>query len=138
MRWDKREDNKAQSYQTQGNESEGRAVASDRLLFVEAVLQKIGCRRGNKENCNINPIGRFSEYAVVGVKQYGDGRKPHRHSYQFYAPKILAFTEKAALDQPINKHRKVQKLHMLPCGFIHPGEGRGPCTLSGPVVQKMQ
>ena len=57
MRWDEREDDKAQSDQTHRYKSEGRAAASDAPSFVEAVFQEVGYRRGNKENGNIDPVG---------------------------------------------------------------------------------
>ena len=39
MRWDEREDDKAQSDQTHRYKSEGREAASDAPSFVEAVFQ---------------------------------------------------------------------------------------------------
>ena len=85
-------------------------------LFCEKqpCLVKIRDRGGNKENGNVEPIGRFTNHAVVGVEEYGDHKEPQKDSAKLYAPKIRALTEEKAVHYGKEKHWPKEQLHVLP------------------------
>ena len=91
----------------------------------------INIRRGSgdEEDRDIDPIGRFADHTVIGVKEKRDQRKPQEDAAQFDAPKILAVPKKEALHDSIEKHRPKKELHMLPCGFVDARKRRDPYRL---------
>ena len=93
---------------------------------------------GHKEDTDIEPIGRFADGTVIGVKQHGNQRKPQKHAAQLDAPKIRALPKEQALHQREYKHRPEQQLHVLPGRFIDPRKRCDPHSLSQPIVQEMQ
>ena len=62
------------------------------------------CRK--KEDHDIDPVGRFAEDAVIGIKKHGNEQEPQKDTSQFYAPKPLDILKKETLDQCEEKHRK--------------------------------
>lgn len=88
----------------------------------------------NKKDRDIDPIGRFSYHAIVGVKENGDQHKSEEDSAELDAPKIFAIPEKEALHDGIDKHRPKEELHMLPSGFVDTRKRRDPRRLTEPVV----
>lgn len=69
---DEGEDDKECGYDAKSDKRRFRCVATHLLAIKEPRFKDI--RRGgtNKENCDIQPIGRLSNSAVIGVKKRGN------------------------------------------------------------------
>ena len=48
---------------------------------------------GNKENRNIDPVGRFADHTVIRVKYHRNEKKPQNDPFHFYAPTIITIAE---------------------------------------------
>ena len=85
-------------YKEQGNDAEccespffcpaGRVSSTVGLCLVP-----ICNRRRNEENDDVDPIGRFADDTVVGVKENWDQCQPQKNAAQLDAPKIRAVTK---------------------------------------------
>jgi len=85
------------------------------LFFLKVLgLIKIGDRRRDEENGNVDPIGRSSNDAVVGVEDDGDQNLPQKDSAELDTPKIFPVTEETALHNGKQEHGKEEELHVLP------------------------
>lgn len=60
---------------------------------------------GNKEYRYIYPIGRFADYAVIGVENYRNENKSKSDAFELDAPKIMSVAKEKALQNGIQKHR---------------------------------
>ena len=104
--------------------------------FKKSCLVKI-CDRGREEkDGDVQPIGGGAYHSVVGVEQHGNKSKTQEDPPQLHAPKILAVAEEKALHHGVEKQRPKQELHMLPGGFVYPGE-QGTEFAVEPFVQKV-
>lgn len=74
----------------------------------------ISNRSGDEENRDIDPVGRASDDAVIGVKENRDQRKTEQDASQLDTPKILAVTEEKALHNSEDKHWPKEQLHVFP------------------------
>jgi hypothetical protein len=63
---------------------------------------------GDKKYRYIEPIGRFAECAVKGVKYNGYRRRADNGGYKLYAPKAFVFAEIKGLYDSKNKQREKQ------------------------------
>lgn len=72
MRSLKFEDYKEQGNKTKHNHSRSRRRAFRFISFHEPRFKNKGSCGGNKENCYINPVGRFSDDAVVCAEKHGN------------------------------------------------------------------
>ena len=88
----------------------------------------------NKEDCNIDPVGRVSDNTVIGIKNNGDHGKPKTNSPELYTPEIRAVAKEKALYYGKNKWRPKEKLHMLPGWFVNAGKRCDPYSPARPVV----
>ena len=131
-------DHKEKREHTEQEQGTHRAFASGRLMVELPRFIEIGNRRGHKENCDVEPVGRFSNCTVVGVKNDGNEHKTEQRATQLDAPKILAVAEEKALYDRKNEHGPKEQLHVLPGRFIYAGKGREPSCLAKPIVQEMQ
>ena len=129
---------KGGSEQAEQKSRESGMLAGNGAIVEPSRFTDKGYRCRQKENGNIDPVGRGSYYAVVGVKEEGDQGKTYKDALAFYAPKVCAFTKKASLYQGVEEHRPEKQLHMLPSRFVYTREGCDPCRFSQPFVQKMQ
>ena len=72
------------------------------------------------------------------VKQHGDQCKSRRAPRKLHAPEVGTLSEKSALHERKNEHRKKQKLHMLPSGFVDRRKRGGHDALSRQVIKEMK
>ena len=89
---------------------------------------------GNEEDNNIDPVGRFADDTVVRIEKDRDQNEAEKDAPQLDTPEILAVAEEKALRERIEKHRKKEKLHMLPGGFVDSRKGGDPYSFSEPIV----
>ena len=92
----------------------------------------------DKENSNIEPIGRFSYSTVIRVKDYRYQYDSQKYSTHFYTPKILSLSKEKTLYNSEDKHRKKEKFHMLPGWFVYALKRCYPYSLTKPFIYKVQ
>ena len=91
------EKHKEQGDQAQNCHGNFRRSAGELLCGEEPRFIEIGDGGGDEEDGDVDPIGRFSDDAVVGVEKYGDQRKPQQNSAKLDAPKIRSVLKIKAL-----------------------------------------
>ena len=104
------------------------------FFLKEFCFIEIGDGGGDEKDGNVDPIGGFSDDAVVGIKDHGNQKNAKQDPAQLDAPKIFAVTEEKALHNGKHKHRPEQQLHMLPRGFIYSRKGSDPQSSPKPIV----
>lgn len=114
-----------------------------RVAYSHAAVElprfvEVGDRRRDKEDRDVDPVGRTTDHSVVGVEQHGDQRETEKRALQLDAPEVIPLPKEKALHHSEKKHRPEQELHMLPCGLIHTRKGCDPQRAPRPIVQKMQ
>ena len=128
-----REDDKQCGNQTQQDNRKAFAIAC-RLAVVFSCFVNISDRRRNKEDGNVDPIGRFSDDAVVGVKQNGNEDQSSQNAFSLYAPKISLIEKEEAFKDGKEEHRPKEQLHVLPCRLVYPRERGDPRRFAKPIV----
>ena len=108
------------------------------IPFEGPPFEEKGQSSGDVEDGNVDPVRRFTEHAIIGVEQYRDQGQPQQNLSQFDAPVVFLIPEEPPLDQRKEEQRPEQQLHVLPGGFVDPGEGRNQDAPACPVVQKMR
>lgn len=68
--------------------------------FVE-----IGNSRREKENGDVDPVGRFADHTVIGVEQDRDQKLAEKDPTELYTPKIFAIAKEKALYNGKDQHR---------------------------------
>ncbi len=91
------------------------------FLFKKHVFRKEYCGGGDKKGAYVKPVGRFAESSVCRVKQNRYKDKPQHSAAKLYPPKAGRL-KVPALNDGKDKQGKKQKLHMLPSGFVNPGD----------------
>ena len=92
---------------------------------------------GDKEDRNVDPVGRSSDDPVIGVENDGNQDKSQEDPLELHAPKTREAPEEKALKDSIENHWPKEQLHMLKGRFIHARKRRDPCSLAEPFIQKM-
>ena len=66
-------------------------MAAGGVIFIElfGFIKIRNCRR-NKEDSDVQPVGRFADGTVVGIKNDGDQDLPKKNAPKFDAPEICA------------------------------------------------
>ena len=111
---------------------------NDRFAVKQAGFRDIRDRRRDEEDRDIDPVGRFSDGAVIGVKQDGDQGESEEDAAKLDAPKVRAVSEEKAFDDGKKERRPKEKLHMLPGRFVNSGKRRDPNSPGKPLVKKMK
>ena len=93
---------------------------------------------GDIEDGDVDPVWGFSEHTVVSVKQYRDQHQSQQDFRKLDTPVVFPILEKQSLNKRKEKQGPKQQLHMLPGGFIYPGEGRNQDAPACPIVQEVQ
>ena len=116
------EHGKQHAEEADGGEGEllGFAMA---ILFECPPLKEKGQSSGEVEDGNVDPVRGLSEHAVIGIKQHRDQGQPQQNLSQLDAPVVFLISEGPPLDQRNEEQRPEQQLHVLPGGFVDPGEG---------------
>ena len=92
-----REENKQNGEYTKQSDRKLLAFASHRFVVELSGLIDICNGGANKENRNVEPIGRFADRTVIGVENNRDQYKPQKDTAKLDAPKILSVSEEKAL-----------------------------------------
>lgn len=79
------------------------------------------CRR-NKEDGDVDPIGRFSDSTVIGVKKNGYQYQSDQNSPKLYAPEIFLLPKEEALYDRVEEGWPEEQLHVLPGGLVYTGK----------------
>ena len=86
----------------------------------------------------IYPIRSFAEASLQSVEYARYREQTYQHALKLHREEIFNIcAEKRALNKSEQKHWKEQELHMLPGGFVYPGE-QGTEFAVEPFVQKVQ
>ena len=107
-------DDKEQGNRAKRTESHFRGLTRHFVGVQEPCFVEICDRGGNKENGDVDPVGRLADHTVVGVEDDGDQNKPTKNSAKLYAPKILSVFKKEALYYRKNEGGPKEKLYVLP------------------------
>ena len=127
-----------EQYTDEADDGEGELWGFAMAILLEGPpLEEKDQSCGDVEDGNVDPVRRFTEHAIVGIKQHRDQGQPQQNLSQLDAPVVFLFPKEPPLDQRKEEKRPVQQLHMLPGGFVDPGKGRNQDAPACPVVQKM-
>ena len=75
----------------------------------------------NEKYKDIEPVGRRTKRAVVGVKEDGNAPYPNQNPKQFAPPKSFIIMKIFSLYQRKNQHGEKEYLHMLPRRLVDGG-----------------
>ena len=75
---------------------------------------KIGDCGGEEKDDDVDPIGRFSDNAVISVEEDGNEGESQQNASELDAPKISSFPKKATFHDGKQEHGPKEKLHVLP------------------------
>ena len=93
---------------------------------------------GDIKDGDVDPVRRLAEHSVVGVEQHWDQNNAQQNFRQLDAPVVFLIPIKQPLNQRKEEQGSEQQFHVLPGGFIYPGEGRNQDAPACPIVQEMQ
>ena len=131
------EQDKQHADKTDGGEGELLGFAMAILFECPPLEEKSQCC-GDVEDGDVDPVRGLSEHAVVGIKQHRDQGQPQQNLRQLDAPVVFLIPEEPPLEQRNEEQGPEQQLHVLPGGFVDPGEGRNQDAPACPIVEEMQ
>ena len=139
LRRKKGKQKKAKGNQSEQDNRQGRELIKGKIFFKKKVFYEIGSSDGNKEEEDVQPVGRFSESTICRVKKYGDKKKPRNDSNKLYPPKaFILLVKKDALHDGKEERRETEKLHMLPSRFVHGSKEGNKGIFFCPLVEEVQ
>ncbi len=97
---------KHQRNQADRGEGEPRMPTTQTFRSKQVCHQKMSNRRRHEKDGDIDPVGRWADCAVVGVKQYGNQSKPNHDPHKLHIPEIFTPRGETTFNQREDEHRE--------------------------------